>query len=144
MSPFVRMGDIIITIMWPTHCKISNKPGAAIIYSLLHRISHYMWLEKSWKQQTTLSVICNSISGVVVSVLASNAVDRGFELRLGQTKEYQINICCFSAKHGTLRRKSKDWLAQNQGNVSEWGVVFSRGLLFQWVRTIKLQLSVMV
>jgi len=30
---------------------------------------------------------------------------------LGQTKNYQIDICCFSAKHAALRRKSKDWLA---------------------------------
>jgi len=25
---------------------------------------------------------------------------------------------CFSAKHASLRRKSKDWLARNQNNVS--------------------------
>jgi len=36
---------------------------------------------------------------------------------LGQTKDYKIGICCFSAKHAALRRKSKDWLAQNQKNV---------------------------
>jgi hypothetical protein len=35
---------------------------------------------------------------------------------LGQTKDYCIGICCFSAKHAALRRKSKDWLAQNQKN----------------------------
>jgi hypothetical protein len=29
-----------------------------------------------------------------------------------------IGICCFSAKHAALRRKSKDWLARNQDNVS--------------------------
>jgi len=40
--------------------------------------------------------------------------------RSGQTKDYQIGICCFSAKHAAFRRKSKDWLAQNQGDVSEW------------------------
>jgi len=39
---------------------------------------------------------------------------------LGKTKDYKIGICCFSAKHAALRRKSKDWLAQNQDNVSEW------------------------
>ena len=31
-----------------------------------------------------------------------------------------------------LRRKSKDWLARNQDNVSEWGEMCIRGLLFQW------------
>jgi hypothetical protein len=40
---------------------------------------------------------------------------------LGQTKDYKICICCFSAKHAALRKKNKDWLAQNYANVSEWG-----------------------
>jgi hypothetical protein len=43
----------------------------------------------------------------MVSGLASSAVDRGFEPRSGQTKDYKIGICCFSAKHATLRRKGK-------------------------------------
>jgi hypothetical protein len=33
----------------------------------------------------------------------------------------KIGICCFSAKHAALGRKSKDWLARNKDNVSEWG-----------------------
>jgi hypothetical protein len=37
----------------------------------------------------------------------------------GQTKDYEIGICCFSAKHAALRKKSKDWLTRNQDNVSE-------------------------
>jgi len=41
-----------------------------------------------------------------------------FELRSGQTKEYEIGIYCFSAKHAELRRKNKDWLAGNKDNVS--------------------------
>ena len=57
----------------------------------------------------------------MVSQLASSAVDRGFEPRSGQTKDYKIGICCFSAKHTTLTRKSKDWLARNQDNMIEWG-----------------------
>ena len=68
----------------------------------------------------------------MVSVLASSAVDRGFEPRSGQTKDYKIDIYCFSAKHAAaLRRKSKDWLAQNQDNVSEWGDMSIHRLLFQ-------------
>jgi hypothetical protein len=55
----------------------------------------------------------------MVSVIALSAVDRGFEPRSGQTKDYKIGICCFFAKHTALRRKNKDWLAQNQDNVSE-------------------------
>ena len=67
----------------------------------------------------------------MVSLLASNTVDRGFELWSGQTKDYKIGICCFSAKHAALRKKSKDWLARNQNNVSKWSDMSSRGLLFQ-------------
>jgi hypothetical protein len=62
----------------------------------------------------------------MVSVLASSVVDHGLEPRLDK-----IGICCFSAKHAALRRKSKDWLARNRDNVSEWGDTFIRGLLFQ-------------
>ena len=56
----------------------------------------------------------------MVSVLASSVVDRGFESRSGQTKDYNTGICCFSAKHAALRKKSKDWLARNKNNMSEW------------------------
>jgi hypothetical protein len=64
--------------------------------------------------------IGNRIGSVMVSVLASSAIDCGYELQSCQTKEYRIGICCFSAKNAALRRKSKDWLARNQNNVSEW------------------------
>ena len=33
--------------------------------------------------------------------------------RWGQTNDYKIGICCFSAKHAALRRKDKDWVARN-------------------------------
>ena len=77
----------------------------------------------------------NRIAGVMVSVLASNAVECGFELRSNQPKDYKISICCFSAKHASLSTKSKDWLARNQDNV--WGDMSIHGLLFQWFRTMK-------
>ena len=66
----------------------------------------------------------------MVTVLASRAVDRGFEPRSGQTKDYTIGMCCFSTKHAALRRKIKDWLIRNQNNVSEWSDMSTRGLLF--------------
>ena len=39
----------------------------------------------------------NHNGGVMVSVLASSVIDRGFEPRSGQTKDYEICICCFCA-----------------------------------------------
>ena len=41
----------------------------------------------------------NHIGSVMVSVLSSSAVDRGFELRSGQTKDY--NIFFFASPLGT-------------------------------------------
>ena len=80
----------------------------------------------------------------MVSVLPPIVVDCGFEPRSGQPKDYKIGICCFSAKHETLRRNGKYWLARNQDNVSEWSDKSIRGLLFQWVSTIQIQLRVFV
>ena len=36
----------------------------------------------------------NNSGGVTVSVIASSAVDCGFEPRSGQTKDCKIGICC--------------------------------------------------
>jgi hypothetical protein len=53
----------------------------------------------------------------MISVLASSTLDRGFEPRSGQSKDIKIGSGCFTAKHTSLRRKSKEWLARNQNNV---------------------------
>ena len=50
----------------------------------------------------------NRNGGVIVSVFASSAVDRGFEPHSGQTKDYEIDICYYSAKHAVSSRNSKD------------------------------------
>jgi hypothetical protein len=97
------------------------------LYAFGTPLVHYVW---------------NNIGGIMASALASSAVDCWFEPRTGQTKDYKIDICCFSAKHAALRRKSKDWLVRNQNNVSEWSDLSTRGLLFQWASTIKIQLTV--
>ena len=70
------------------------------------------------------------IGGVMVIVLASSAVDRGFEPRSGHTKDYTYSYFCFSGKHAALRRESKDWSARNQDNVFEWDDMSIHGLLF--------------
>ena len=72
----------------------------------------------------------NHISGIMVSVLTSSAVDRGFESRSGQTKDYKIGICCFSTKHAVLRSQGKDGLAQNQVNVYELSIMSTSGMVY--------------
>ena len=81
---------------------------------------------------SSLLICRNRIGGVMVSVLASSAVDRGFVPQSGQPKDYTFGICCFSAKHTALRRKSKYWLAQTQDNVSEWVDKSIHELLFHY------------
>jgi hypothetical protein len=73
---------------------------------------------------------------VMVIVLAWRAVDRGFEHRPGQIKDYKIDISCFSSKPAVFRRKSKDWLVRNQDTVSVWGDISIRRLLFQTTNAV--------
>ena len=91
----------------------------------------YLQQLKSYLTMEQLQKCGNRIGGVMISVLTSSAVDRGFEPRSGKTKDYEIGICCSSTKHTALKEKRKEWLARNQDNVSEWGDISTRGLLFQ-------------
>ena len=64
-------------------------------------------------------------------MLVSSAVNRGFEPRAGETKDYKIAFVAslLSTQH-YLRRKSKDWLAPNQDNVSKWnGMSYPRNVV---------------
>jgi hypothetical protein len=61
----------------------------------------------------------NLIGDVMASMIALGTVHRGFEPRSGQTKDYKIGFCFFSAKHVAFIRKSKECLARNQDNASE-------------------------
>ena len=125
-----------------SYCNTSYSRGGVNQMWMLICLSIY-WRYSNGYQLCTSSCR-NRIGGVMISVLASSVVDRGFEFRLGHTKDYKIGICCFSGKHTALKRKSKDWLARNQVNVSEWGDMSIHRLLFQCASTIKIQLSMLV
>jgi hypothetical protein len=58
------------------------------------------------------------IGGVTISVFSTSAVDRGLDPRVGQIKDYEIGIWCFSTKHTSLKKNGKEWLARNQDTVS--------------------------
>lgn len=60
----------------------------------------------------------NRIGAVLVSVIALTVVYRWFEHMSSQTKNNSIDIYCFSAKHASLRNKSKELLARNHDDVS--------------------------
>ena len=73
----------------------------------------------------------NNFGDVMVSMLTTSVVDLDFEPRSGQAKDYEIGICCFSAKHAALRSKSIDWLTRDSNNVFKWSGMYNRGLFCQ-------------
>jgi hypothetical protein len=56
------------------------------------------------------ALIPHRIGGVMVSVITASVVDRGFESRSGQSKDYIIGICCFSAVVWRVGGRGVDWI----------------------------------
>ena len=121
-SPLIRFITMLVSWCWS-------------ISIVLFQIK--MREEQKYKKNITLALYISScilyhwnhIGSVMVSVLTLSAVDHRFESWLGQTKDYKIGICCFSAKHAAWRRKSKDCLGWNQDNMSVWGNMSISGLV---------------
>ena len=67
-------------------------------------------------------MICQVVSltllYILISVIFWNAVDHAFD-PWSEIKDYEIDICCFSAEQTTLKTKIKDLLAQSQ-DMSKW------------------------
>jgi hypothetical protein len=80
----------------------------------------------------------------MVSVLILSAVDHEFEPLWGQTKDYKIGSCCFSASLSIFKEKEQNWLARNQDNVSEWSDMSIWWMLFLWASTIKIHFDLVV
>jgi len=60
-----------------------------------------------------------------------NSLHKCFILGRVKTKTMKLVFVASPTKHAALMRKSKDWLARNRDNVSQWGDMFVCGLLFQ-------------
>ena len=67
----------------------------------------FLCLSHAYQIKTYFLVVTNLIGGVMVSMLVSSAVDHELETRSGQTKDYKIGICCFSAKNTALKEKEQ-------------------------------------
>jgi hypothetical protein len=127
MSPQKRSNESPygFTLRWPllfqSNCSWQNLvvQHESDLAMMMSEYGVFMQHRNNW-QDCHHWIHFNRICGVLVSVLASGAVDRGFGLRSSRTKDYAIGICCFSAKHTAFRSKNKDWLVRNQDNVSEW------------------------
>ena len=59
-------------------------------------------------KQYITSTLANQVDGVIISILASSAVDRVFEPQSGHIKDYTFGICCFSPKHVAFGSKTKN------------------------------------
>ena len=73
----------------------------------LYSTLKFLLPEVIWLKHNFNLLFKKRIGGVMICMLASHVVDRGFEHQMGQTKDYKIGICCFSAEYIALK---KDWL----------------------------------
>ena len=105
----------------------------------------FRWLFSNLFPCLQPSILNDPHHGVMGSMFTSSAVDHRFEFQSGQTMDYEIGICCVTANHSVLRRKSKDWLLWNRDNVSQVEQhVYPLTVFFQWAGTMKIQLGLLV
>ena len=69
-----------------------------VIFKTTLTYEHYVLQHTKYLCYTIYQWNKNHIGCVMVSVLASGVADCEFEPHSSQTKDYQIGICCFSAK----------------------------------------------
>ena len=69
----------------------------------------------------SFSSFCKRISGIMVSMLASSALDHKLEPQLGLTKDQETGVSASLLSTTALRSisKNKDWLSRNPYYVSE-------------------------
>jgi len=122
--------------------------GACVIYCCLpwamcayittfnQQYSQFDWWRKSENPQMTtdLPQVTDKLQHTKVyhytspsHCSPSSVVDREFEPRSGQIKDYKIGIFCFLAKHVSLRKKSKGitencWLGVKQQSLNRHSI----------------------
>ena len=67
----------------------------------------------------------------MISALTSSAVDCGFEPCRVKPKAIKLLFVASPLCRATLMRRSKNWVTRNQDNMSGWGNMYIRGLLFR-------------
>ena len=101
-----------------------------------------MIVKPTWSNDRCLETIttkCNLMNRVDLIVVFNMTKIKSWRTRFVfiRLQTYKIGMWYFSSKHAILRSKNKDWMVQNQDNVSECGDMSIHGLLFQWASTIK-------
>jgi hypothetical protein len=124
-SPHGSLCFVKFTTSWePLFCQIHHLMGASVLSNSSHGNLCFVNFITSWEP-----LFCQIHHLTGASVLSNSSPHRSlcFVKFINSCEP----ICFFSAKHATLRRKGKDWLARNQNNVSEWSNMSTRGLFFQ-------------
>jgi len=88
---------------------------AAVVLSVLRYETYINFSHYGMFYIRSVFDLTNYIGGVMIGVLTSSAVDRGFDPRLDKTNDYTIGICCFMAMNTALRNKNKDRLDRISG-----------------------------
>ena len=68
----------------------------------------FLWKSNLKDIRRWYSIIRNCIDGVMVTMLTTSVVDHGFKAWSSQTKQYEVGICCFSAKQAALKMLKRD------------------------------------
>jgi hypothetical protein len=89
----IHYTTVAVLLAITTHLVSLEYVGKQKIHYLFHNIYLFKFVFKYLHIR-----ICD----VMVSVLSSSVVDRVFEPRSCQTKDYEIGICCFSSKSACL------------------------------------------
>jgi len=79
----------------------------------------------------------------MVNVFALSVVDGEFDPCRVNPLTIKL-VLPVAASSLSTQSKSKTRVAQNKDNMSEWSDLSTRGLLFQWTSTIKIQLRMLV
>lgn len=80
----------------------------------------------------------NRIGVVMVSVLISNGVDRGFVHRSDQTKTITLVSVVLRKHHYDIRKKEQSLVGSETGKCVRMELHVYNAVLFHWVSTIKI------
>ena len=132
--------NLWLDIKW--YVNISNYSETHTLISIFQKLYHVKVVNLYHLERIKKSKYHSNIRPIMI---ASIAVDCGYEPWSGQAKDYKIGICCFSALCTVLRTKKAKtgWLIY-QDIMSVWSNMSTHRLLFQWAGAIKIQLSVLI
>jgi hypothetical protein len=140
-SCFCKSGSFVPVEMcwWVEYINVEIGNESQVLQCRLE-LSHSMLL---WGQDTSHTCFCED-EVWVIHITAKTGLESWYYGHEWVIQDYEIGIYYFSTRLAALRRKSKNWLALNHDNVSEWGDMTIRRLFLQWASTIKIHLSVLV